>query len=106
MTFTRGLLLLAAIVTYGVVQVTQQTSIRLLAYEVGKRSQRLHEFENETRWLKTQVIALQSPIRLARSIKDQRVELVARSTLPAVHPGGEQRVQQESPEPNSSDVSN
>ncbi|MBI3320233.1 MAG: hypothetical protein HYZ89_06580 [Candidatus Omnitrophica bacterium] len=91
MTFRRGLLVLAILVAYGVVQVTQQTAIRVLAYEVGKRSQRLHERENETRWLKTQVVALQSPIRLARSLKDQKAGLVAWSALPVPHQGRGQR---------------
>lgn len=92
MTFKQGLLLLAIITTYGMVQVTQQTAVRVLAYEVGKRSQRLHERENETRWLTTQVVALRSPNRLARSMKDQKTELVAWSALPVSYPGPGQRV--------------
>jgi len=76
-TFSRSLLLMGIVTGLGFAKVTQQTTIWLAAYELGRRSDQFHELENDTLWLKTQVVALQSPAHLAKAMRQERQRLVA-----------------------------
>ena len=84
MSFTRWVALIGIMVVVGSAQVAQQTAIRLQAYELGHRQVALHELENDTLWLKSKVIGLQSPARLVKSMQGERSKLVAWSELESV----------------------
>lgn len=71
MTFRRMACLIAVMVAVGWVRVTQQTALRLQAYALGHQRLHLHRVDTDTRWLKAQVVGLQSPARLAQTMKDQ-----------------------------------
>lgn len=71
MTFRRMACLIAVMVAVGWIRVTQQTALRLQAYALGHQHLQLHRVDTDTRWLKAQVVGLQSPARLAQTMKDQ-----------------------------------
>lgn len=77
MTFQRLAVLIAVMVAVGWIRVTQQTALRLQAYALGQQHLQLHRVETDTRWLKVQVVGLQSPARLAKTMKDQHKTFVA-----------------------------
>lgn len=80
MTTQRLAFLIALMVLVGWIRVTQQTTLRLQAYALGQQHLRLHRVETDTRWLKAQVVDLQSPARLAKTMKDQHRSLVAQQS--------------------------
>ena len=83
MSLSRWCLLLAVMMVVGFVQVAQRNALFLQAYQVGVRTQRLHEQRVELAWLKTRVVGLSAPHRLSQTVKDNKMKLVAYSTLQA-----------------------
>ena len=81
MTFGRWLALIGLLVAIGMLKVAQETSLALDAYRTGRDYTKLHDLETDTRWLETKVVALQSPIALASTMKERHVQLVAWSRL-------------------------
>ena len=81
MAFRQWLLLISAIIVVGMSRVAQQTALCLAAYDVGHRQVKYQELESQTLWLKTKIVGLQSPLRLAQTMKSRHVELVAWSEL-------------------------
>lgn len=81
MPFHRWLALIGVMVVVGAAQVAQQTAIRLKAYELGHQDAAFHQVESETLWLKTRVVGLRSPARLAKAMTNERLKLVAWSAL-------------------------
>ncbi len=77
----RALLLIALLTGVGIAKVAQQTVLTVSAYRLGRTYTEVHQLENDTLWLQTKVMALESPIKLAETIRKQRVELVAWSHL-------------------------
>lgn len=81
MTFHRWLTVIGVMTALGMTQVWIRSGIRLKAYEVGRMEARRHRLENETMWMKAQLIELQSPMRLAGVMQDRHPEFVAWSTV-------------------------
>lgn len=73
--------LIGIMVIVGAVRVHQQTALRLQAYALGRQYRQVRALEQEQLWLKAQVVGLQSPSRLAKTMKEQPRALVARTTL-------------------------
>lgn len=80
MTTQRLAFLIALMVVAGWIRVTQQTALRLQAYALGRQRLQLHRVDADTRWLKAQVVGLQSPARLAETMKDQHRSFVAQKS--------------------------
>ena len=80
MTTQRLALLIALMVAAGWIRVTQQTALRLQAYALGQQRLQLHRVETDMQWLKAQVVGLESPGRLAKTMKDQHRSLVAQQS--------------------------
>ena len=78
--------LVASLMGLGMVQVSQQTTIWLHAYRLGEQTRTLHDLENETFWLKAQVVGLESPVSLDRAMREKRMTFVARSTVAPTDP--------------------
>ncbi|MBI3325032.1 MAG: hypothetical protein HYZ92_07105 [Candidatus Omnitrophica bacterium] len=78
--FAKWLLFIAAMTGIGMIRVAQQTAIYLKSYEIGRRVAAIHELDNQTRWLQTQVMELRAPEHLTDVMQRQRLELVAWST--------------------------
>jgi hypothetical protein len=74
--------LIGLIAAVGMAQVAQRTAIYLKGYEIGERLAKMHEINNDTRWLETQVMGLKAPGHLVHVMKSRRLELVAWSTAP------------------------
>ncbi len=74
----------AVLVGVGMLRVAQQTAMWQAAYRVGAEAERLHALENDTAWLRTEVLSLHSPSRLAGVMHARRDsdKLVAWSELP------------------------
>ena len=81
MRWRAGAALIAVMTGVGLLKVWQQTSIALCAYELGRRQAQVHTLENETLWLNAQVVGLRSPSSLAHAMNQQKVRLVAWSTM-------------------------
>ncbi len=79
----RWLFVVALMTGVGIAKVAQQTALSQAAYRVGRAYRAEHELENETVWLRTQVLSMHSPIALARTMRDKHVALVAWSNLPS-----------------------
>jgi hypothetical protein len=79
--------LIAALVGVGMLRVGERTAIVLGGYAVGDRLQRVHEREIEVAWLSAGIAGLASPPRLAEVVKERRLDMVARSMLPAASGG-------------------
>lgn len=84
MTLTRWFALIGVLTVLGLAKVSQQTAIWLNAYALGKQANALHQLENSTQWLHTEVAALQSPTHLVKEVAAQHLQLVAWSELPAL----------------------
>lgn len=84
MSFRRTAILIAVMVVAGWIRVTQQTSLRLQGYALGRQQLQLHRVDTDTRWLKAQVVGLQSPARLAKTMKDQHKTFVPQKSSAAV----------------------
>jgi len=77
--------LIALMVVVGWIRVTQQTALRLQAYALGQQRLQLHRVDTDTRWLKAQVVSLQSPARLAKTMQDRHRSFVAqKSSAPVI----------------------
>ena len=76
-------LLLGVLMLVGMARVAQATALRLRAYEVGQQERRVHRSENETAWLRTRVMTLESPGHLVQVMSQRKWDLVARSALSA-----------------------
>jgi hypothetical protein len=74
--------LIGLITAVGMAQVAQRTAIYLKGYEIGEQLAKMHELNNDTRWLETEVTGLKAPGHLAHVMKSRRLELVAWSTAP------------------------
>lgn len=77
----RMIALIGIMVAVGGMRVSQQTALRLKGYALGRQQHQVRALENESLWLKAQVVGLQSPVRLAGALKDRHRKLVARTTL-------------------------
>jgi len=77
MNLRRGLLLIGVMLGVGMVRVAQQTSLTLAAYRLAEAQERCQDLENETTWMRSRVVALESPIHLAREMTERKLELVA-----------------------------
>jgi len=75
-------LLIGLMAGLGLTKAATQSALWLKSYECGQRYVELHELENDTVWLKTQLVGLQSPAHLIEVMKEQRLQLVAWSELP------------------------
>ena len=78
----RWLLLVALLTGVGMAKVAQQTSLSLAGYRVGRSYAAWHTLENDTVWLRSQVLSMRSPMALAQTMRDKHVTLVAWSSLP------------------------
>ena len=67
MALKRWFALVGVMVVVGSAKVAQQTAIWQRAYALGRQAAALHDVENETRWLSRDVLALESPARLAKT---------------------------------------
>ena len=76
--------LIAVMVAVGWIRVTQQTGLRLRAYALGHQQLQLDRVETDTRWLKAQVVGLESPARLTQTMSERHNTLVAQKTSAAV----------------------
>lgn len=79
----RMIALIGIMVAVGGMRVSQQTALRLKGYALGRQQSQVRALENESLWLKAQVVGLQSPARLAGALTDRPRKLVARTTLTA-----------------------
>ena len=77
MTFHQRLALIGVMVALGMVRVWMRTGVRLKAYEIGRMEAQRHRLENETMWMKAQLIERQSPMRLAGVMQNRHPEFVA-----------------------------
>ncbi len=89
MRMTRALAVLGVVSILGSIRVAQQTAIRLQGYALGRQTLRAHELENQHLWLRAEVMGLESPARLAKTLSDSKTKFVARTTLPAVPRGAQ-----------------
>ena len=104
MSFRRYAVLIGIMVVVGSAQVAQQTAIRLKAYALGQRQVALHHTQSDALWLKSSVIGLQSPARLARTMQGEGSKLVAWASLEsAAQPAQFARAGQPSRTPASSE---
>lgn len=81
MSLSRWMLLIAALVGFGCLKVSQQNAVFLAGYAVGERMARAHTQQTEVSWIGARVTGLASPAHLAEVAKDRRLKLVAWSTL-------------------------
>ena len=79
---SRWVILIGLMAALAMAKVAQQTAVWLGAYAVGERAQQIHEMENQTAWLRTDVGSLQSPAHLVRVLRTQHKSLAAWSELP------------------------
>ena len=84
MKFSRWLLLIAAMVGVGLVQVAWHNAIYFTGYAIGDRLHRVQTIEREVAWLDTQVTGLGSPVRLADVAQQRQLTLVAWSMIPTL----------------------
>ena len=89
MRLTHGLITLGLVALLGSARVAQQTAIRLQGYALGREMARAHEVENQSLWLRAEVMGLESPARLAKTLNDSKTTFVARTTLPSVPRGAQ-----------------
>lgn len=73
--------LIGLLVGLGCLQVTARNAVVLKGYAVGERTDRLHDQETDLAWLRADVQALRSPVRLSAVAQERQLKLVARSTL-------------------------
>ena len=76
------MMLIGCVTVLGVARVAQQTALWLKAYDVGRRTTRVHRLENQTQWLGAQVGKAESPLELAHAARERKLELVAWSAMP------------------------
>lgn len=76
------MLLIAAMVGLGCLQVAQRNAVFLQALAVGERLRDLHAQENDVSWSNAHIIGLTSPLRLAQVAEERRLKLVAWLRLP------------------------
>ena len=69
MTLKRWLFLIMGLALLGCLQVAQRTALFLKGYELGAKDHQVHLQETEVSWLRNEVIALVSPVRLAEQTK-------------------------------------
>ena len=75
--------LIGVLTLVGLAKVALQTQIYLSGYDLGRVTRLVHRTDNETRWMRTKVMALESPIELTKTMREQHVKLVAWSGLAA-----------------------
>ncbi len=73
--------LLSVMTLVGMARVGQATALRMRAYAVGQQERRVHRLENDTAWLRTRVMTLESPGHLVQVMSQRKWDLVARSEL-------------------------
>ncbi len=78
----RWAMLIGSMTVIGMAKVAQQTTLSLSAYRLGRTYVALHDVENQASWMRTKVIALNSPIYLAKTMREKHVALVAWASLP------------------------
>lgn len=86
MRLNRWFLLIGLMTAIGMARVAQQTAIVLKSYELGQQLAKLHELDNDTRWLQTQVLGMESPAHLTDVMRKQHLALVAWSTAQVDEP--------------------
>ena len=82
MTTKQWLMLIGCVLVIGMAKVAQQTSLALSSYRLGRTYVALHDVENHASWMRAKVIALNSPIYLAKTMREKHVTLVAWASLP------------------------
>ncbi len=82
MTTKQWLMLIGTVLIVGMAKVAQQTTLSLSAYRLGRTYVALHDVENQASWMRAKVIALNSPIYLAKTMREKHVALVAWASLP------------------------
>ena len=82
MRLSRWLALIGVVVGVGCLQVSQRNALFMKGYAVGERARAVETQQTQVSWLRTRVVGLASPQRLGRVAQDQRLKLVAWSTLP------------------------
>ena len=80
----RGWMVLLGLLTIGgFIKVAMTATLWRSAYAAAQQAARIHAIENDTQWLQTQVVALQAPAHLAKTMASERTSFVARTELPA-----------------------
>lgn len=77
MRLSRWLVLIAALVGLGCLQVAQRNAIFLGGYAAGDRLSKLHAKEIEVGWLNANVTEHRSPVALDQAAQERRLNLVA-----------------------------
>jgi hypothetical protein len=83
MTFSRWMILIAALVGVGCLEVAQRSALVRSGYAVAERQRAVEAHDAAVTWLNAQVIGLSSPAHLAQVAQQRRLKLVAWSTLEA-----------------------
>ena len=81
---SRWMLLIAIMVGVGCVRVAQQTALVMEGYQVGDLLRQLCAQQGEWLWARAQMVGLQAPARLAHTMEDRQLKLVAWLRLPPV----------------------
>ena len=88
MTLTRWLLVIGIFLAVGMAKVSEQTALLKRSYALAVHSSALSTLENQTRWLNREVAALESPLRLAKTMDSHRMNLVGRSRIASTKHAG------------------
>ena len=83
MNLQRWFILVAMCLVCGTLQVAAHNAVTLKGYELGDRMERRESAQTRVRWLTTQVMSLESPVRLAEVSSRRKLGLVAWSVLPS-----------------------
>jgi hypothetical protein len=75
--------LLGVLMAVGLAKVTMATVVWRSAYAAGRQAVQIHTVENDTQWLRADVVALQAPRHLAQVMANDRSPFTARVELPS-----------------------
>ena len=77
MTLQRWFLLIGLCVACGLGQVTWRHTLLAKQYDVGGRMKQLERRQTELAWLTSEVVGLESPVRLAQIAQARNLQLTA-----------------------------
>lgn len=81
MSWVRWAFLIAGMTVLGLLQVHQRTALWIKSYDVGRSLAASHDAENDAAWVTGQILALESPGHLARTMTQRKLNMTARSVL-------------------------
>jgi hypothetical protein len=81
MNFKHFIFLIGLTAAMGLIRVSQKEAIWLSSYRIGENQKNIHQLESENLWLMSQVDYMRSPFQLAATVKKNKSELVAWSSL-------------------------